>query len=94
MSCVRFHFHKTRLLMRIFVVLVLVLVGFGCKGPQCERLAQCCEASGDLPGVGEACKLSQNVANEEKCGEIANTLVYMYTQKKIEVPAVCQETKP
>lgn len=80
--------------MRLFVVLAILALGAGCKGPNCDRLARCCAASEELPGLGEACKLSKNVANEDKCGEINDTLVYMYTSKKLEVPVACQEAKP
>ena len=76
------------------LMLLLFFLSLGCESPKCDTLKRCCAASTDLAGVGSACKLSQNVANDEKCGEIVETLGYMYTSKKLPIPQACQLEAP
>lgn len=76
---------------KVLAMLMVLASGLasGCESPECARLKACCNASSDLQGVGDACKLSQSVADPTKCAEIQETLVYMYASKGVDVPAAC-----
>lgn len=75
--------------MRHFILVLFVGLASGCESPQCKTLQACCAASSEIEGLGGACNLAKNVHDDEKCGEIVETLQYMYTSRKQPIPNAC-----
>jgi len=72
------------------VLLIFVLISVGCGSPECETLKRCCEASAELPGMGGACGMANDVTDPAKCQSITDTIRTMYERREVPVPAVCE----
>lgn len=79
-------------MLRIIVALVVLAVsGAACEAGECAKLRQCCEAIETEPWVGDSCgALVDNISRGETCAAVLDAIDVAATQRKAELPAVCQ----
>ena len=70
---------------------VFALLLSGCADDTCRKMQQCCDASKELSGVGEACeKLTKGPNDPKTCLSVLETLAFMHEDQKAPLPDVCR----
>lgn len=76
-------------LLALLIVTALPLMT-GCKADTCQRMAVCCNAVKDAPGMGTACsKLAASTRDPQTCASVLQTVNYMLEDRKKPVPQAC-----